>query len=126
VHRIKWDDNVLYPYKEWGWEVKDSDPSFDLFFTGVGGVVYPPNFFNGIEQKLEEIKNYIIVDDIFLNDLCRKQKMKVKRIEMQNNYKDINILPFKSKLCTINILFNNDCCLNKIKFHTTLLNCKNT
>lgn len=125
VHRIKWDDSVLYPYKEWEWEwdVKDSNPSFDLFFTGVGGVVYPENFFKKEDLDINEIKQYILVDDVFLNNLCRKRGFQIKKMDLQKNYTDISVLPFKTRLCSVNVLFNNNLCLKKIKFHETLKNC---
>ncbi|MCR5649853.1 MAG: hypothetical protein K6F86_01570 [Lachnospiraceae bacterium] len=44
VHRMRFDrDRNLLKYTDWIWEYKDPDrPSFDLFATGVGGVLYPP------------------------------------------------------------------------------------
>ena len=45
VHRMRFDRNRQpVRYMDWIWECKDSDePSFDLFATGVGGVLYPPS-----------------------------------------------------------------------------------
>lgn len=124
VHKIKYNDKGILPYKQWEWESKDIEASYDLFFTGVGGVVYPPNFFKEEDLNIDEIQKYIKVDDIFLNYLCRKQRIKVKRFETPH-YKDINILPFKIKLCNTNVLYNNDRCLNLIEFNTILNICKN-
>lgn len=43
AHRISFDrDGRLLPYMEWASEVADVDPSPLNFFTGVGGVLYPP------------------------------------------------------------------------------------
>lgn len=124
VHKIKYNDKGILPYKQWEWESKDIEASYDLFFTGVGGVVYPPNFFKEEDLNMDEIQKYINADDIFLNYLCRKQRIKVKRFETPH-YKDINILPFKMKLCNTNVLYNNDRCLNLIEFNTILNICKN-
>jgi hypothetical protein len=124
VHKIKYKENSILPYKQWEWESKETEASYDLFFTGVGGVVYPPNFFKKKDLNIEEIHKYIKTDDIFLNYLCRKYRIMVKRIPVQNSYEDINILPFKPDLYRINILYNNDLCLSKISFNEVLNDCK--
>lgn len=116
VHKIRYKNNKLLPYRLWEWETKDIGPSYDLFFTGVGGVVYPPNVFNKEDLNLERINDYKRVDDILLNWLCRKHNVKIRRVETQNNYIDINIVQNKAKLCTFNVLHNNDVYLNKINF----------
>jgi hypothetical protein len=124
VHKIKYDDKGILPYKQWDWESQETEASYDLFFTGVGGVVYPPNFFRKEDLNIEEIHKYIKTDDIFLNYLCRKHRIMVKRIPVQNSYEDIKILPFKLVLCRTNILYNNDLCLSKISFNEILNDCK--
>lgn len=124
VHKIKYNESGILPYKQWEWESLDTEASYDLFFTGVGGVVYPPNFFKKEDLNIEEIYKYIKTDDIFLNYLCRKNKIKIKRIPVQNSYEDIKILPFKPVLCRTNILYNNDICLSKISFNKILNDCQ--
>lgn len=124
VHKIKYKENSILPYKQWEWESTDYGPSYDLFFTGVGGVVYPPNFFKKEDLNIEEIHKYIKTDDIFLNYLCRKYGIMVRRIPIENNYKDINILPSKPTLCKTNVLYNNDICLSRIAFNDVLNRCK--
>lgn len=124
VHKIKYNEHGILPYRQWEWESKDTEPSFDLFFTGVGGVVYPPNFFKEEDLDINEVQKYIKTDDIFLNYLCRKQKIKIKRIPIQNEYKDLHIIPFKPMLCRINVGYNNDVCLNSIGFNELLKKCK--
>lgn len=120
IHKVKYENNRLLPYKQWEWESQELEPSYDLFFTGVGGVVYPPNAFNG-DLNLDIINEYLRVDDIVLNVLCRKHNIKVRRIPMRNNYKDINILPAKYNLCTYNTMYNNDIQLKKINFEKYLV-----
>lgn len=119
VHKIRYKDNKLLPYRLWEWESQETEASYDLFFTGVGGVVYPPGVFTN-DLNVYLINKYLEVDDILLNYLCRVHKIKVKRIKCQNPYKDINILKDRYNLCTKNILFNNDISLNKIKFKDVL------
>ncbi len=119
VHKIKYDNGKMLSYKLWDWESQETEASYDLFFTGVGGVVYPPGVFKD-DLNLELIKEYINVDDILLNYLCRKQGIKIKRIPLRDKYEDVNIIPFKIKLCSTNLMFNNDICLHKIQFEKLL------
>jgi hypothetical protein len=114
VHKIKYNDGKLLPYKLWEWDYK-GEYSPDLFFTGVGGVVYPPKAIVNL-LNIDDIKKYLYVDDILLNALCRKSKIKIRRIPIRNSYKDINLIPFKLRLCTKNVIYNNDLFLNKIEF----------
>ncbi len=42
AHRIKISKNGLEPYKKWAKKIKGGHASYLNFFTGVGGVLYPP------------------------------------------------------------------------------------
>lgn len=122
VHKIKY-TSYLFPYRLWEWESKETGPSYDLFFTGVGGVVYPPNIFNKEDLNLSVIKEYLFADDILLNYLCRKHRIKVRRFNMQKENIDINIVKNKIKLSTLNIILRNDSYLKKIKFFNLIKEC---
>lgn len=67
-HRImKSDDMVVLPYRKWKWNCKNiSKPSFELFATGVGTVLYPPNILKLTNADLPLIKDILCQDDIFL------------------------------------------------------------
>lgn len=114
-HRIKKFFNTLAPYKLWEFETTIEGPSDDLFFTGVGGVIYPPGIFKD-DINEDDIFKYIRVDDILLNYYAKRKGIKVRNIPSSYRYKDINVLPFKSKLCTLNIRLYNDEALKDIKF----------
>ena len=45
AHRIKMGFNYIMPYKKWEWFdiLKPGQDGYDIFFTGVGGVLYPPH-----------------------------------------------------------------------------------
>lgn len=43
AHRIKFDKDLLQPYKKWSKKIKGGQLSYLNFFTGVGGVLYPVN-----------------------------------------------------------------------------------
>ena len=43
AHRMLFRNNTLLPYNDWGFEsMYTKIPTFDLFATGVGGILYPP------------------------------------------------------------------------------------
>ena len=69
VHRMRFDrDRKLLKYTDWIWECKDPEkPSFDLFATGVGGVLYPPSV-TGLEcwRNTDFLKVCPWADDIWL------------------------------------------------------------
>lgn len=120
-HKIIRNSEGLLPYKNWEFDTKMEGPSNELFFTGVGGVIYPPGIFkNDINE--EDINNYIRVDDILLNYYAKRKGIKVRKIPSENKYKDIHLLLFKPKLCVLNIAHYNDEALQKIKFINVLNN----
>jgi hypothetical protein len=60
----------LRKYDYWVGECKTvTQPSMDLFATGVGGVLYPPNILKISDGNLEGIRNCLNADDIYLKYL---------------------------------------------------------
>ncbi len=56
------EDKKLLPYLNWKWEHNDySLPSFAVFPTGCGGVLYPPGVFNGTK----------LLDKMMISTICR-------------------------------------------------------
>lgn len=85
VHKMLFDkNNKLMPYESWKKEYnKELNPSFNLFATGVGGVLYPPNILNINDDLIPEIKKCLNADDIYLKYL--EIKKKIKTIYVKNN-----------------------------------------
>lgn len=79
VHKIKKDSNgKILPYKKWTYECKTvTTPSSELFATGVGGVLYPPDILKISDENLSEIYNILTADDIYLKYLENKLSIKV-------------------------------------------------
>ena len=79
VHKIRrGDDGTVLPYNEWQQRCKDeSGPSEDLFATGVGGVLYPPNILDLSEENKQGIKEVLFADDIYLKHLEQKRGIKI-------------------------------------------------
>lgn len=64
---IYYDTNGLAKkYKYWDLNNSIVTPTDNILFTGVGGILYPPNAFNISEKNLEDIYKYITVDDMYL------------------------------------------------------------
>jgi len=119
VHKIKYDkEGNPIEYAKWLYEYKSEafQPSFDLFATGVGGVLYPPNILNVDTIDINEIKKCLFADDIFLkkreNDLMKK----VVWVKNNNLYSGKEIKEFKGNgLALVNNLKNrNDEYIKKI------------
>lgn len=69
AHRINLDaDELPAPYSEWDLEVHSQEPSFRIFPTGAGGVLYPPGFFRAPEVRDPALilRNAPYADDIWL------------------------------------------------------------
>ena len=79
VHRIKKDKsgNIL-PYDKWEYECKTvKTPSKELFATGVGGVLYPPDILKVNDSYLEDIHKIITADDVYLKYIENKLNISV-------------------------------------------------
>ena len=80
VHKItKNADGTLKKYNDWEWEYTGSrEPSFKLFATGCGGVLYPPHIFTEEAFNSEAIKKHCLTtDDIWLKFMELKNNVKV-------------------------------------------------
>jgi hypothetical protein len=67
-HLMRYKKNgELYKYATWNFEYKKNfKANYDIFFTGVGGVLYPPDILNINKKYLNIIKETILGDDITL------------------------------------------------------------
>lgn len=68
-HLILKKANTILPYNKWKWDCKSiNKPSFELFATGVGTVLYPPNILKLSDDDLPMIKDMLCQDDIFFKN----------------------------------------------------------
>lgn len=68
----------LRKYDYWVGECKTvTQPSMDLFATGVGGVLYPPNILKISDGNLEGIRKCLNADDIYMKYLENMYKIPV-------------------------------------------------
>lgn len=68
VHRAKiYDNNELRPYKKWQMRISDYSASFLNFFTGAGGVLYPPNsLYKDVLDESLFLRHAPSADDVWL------------------------------------------------------------
>lgn len=70
VHKISYQDGVALGYGKWTREyTKCKTPRKDLFATGVGGVLYPPDILHIDDLSTEQIYKCLYADDILLKYL---------------------------------------------------------
>lgn len=83
AHRITFDKNKkIMPYLEWVWGVKKVKPSFNNFFTGAGGVLYPPNVLNKDVFNIELFQKLApLADDIWFWAMAVLNDIKVNVIK---------------------------------------------
>ena len=74
-------NNNILPYKQWIWNCKTiKEPSFELFATGVGTILYPPNILKISNDDIPMIKKLINQDDIFLKIKENNLNIKIKSV----------------------------------------------
>ena len=75
-------DNFVDKYAKWEKKVTNIlEPSYMLFATGVGGVLYPPDILKISDECLDDIMKSITADDIYLKKREEELSIKVKWVE---------------------------------------------
>lgn len=115
MHRIKFDNHKILPYREWEKGIMDTKESLFNFPVGIGGVLYPPHCFNN-EIFNEEffLKKCPNGDDIWFKAMALLNNFQAKRAEVsftQDDYMENDILSLRG-LQKENVGKN----LNDIKF----------
>ncbi|MBQ3784440.1 MAG: hypothetical protein II838_13545 [Lachnospiraceae bacterium] len=85
-HIIKYKSNGdIMPYNKWQWSSFDAQNNFNNFFTGVGGVLYPPNSF---DSEVFNEKVFLDIcktaDDVWLNAMARKKGTMIVKVPTKN------------------------------------------
>lgn len=82
AHEITLNDKEVLPYNKWnGLSMDIKGPLMKLLPVGVGGVLYPPYYFSGVEFNYEEIKNLApTTDDIWLRVVGLTKQIKVVKV----------------------------------------------
>jgi len=86
AHRMRLNTNQQFePYSQWDWGTNEIGPHRLNFFTGVGGVLYPPHCLD--ERVLDESTFMSIcrtADDVWLNAMALLKGTMVSRVSTRN------------------------------------------
>ncbi|MEA5549338.1 hypothetical protein VB816_30580, partial [Limnoraphis robusta CCNP1324] len=82
AHRMTFDSGRVRPYREWEWEAPGfQGPSFDLFPTGVGGVLYAPGH---LHREVMNERAYLQLspkaDDVWLKAMSLLNGVQCKKV----------------------------------------------
>ena len=116
---------ILHSYKHWNTTLSSNEPSFNNFFTGVGGVLYPPN---SLHKDIFNKNLFLSLapnnDDIWFWAMATLNKSRTVTID--NKYLEFCYIPGSQEdsLFNINVINNdNDRQLKNVFDHyPTLLN----
>lgn len=84
AHLIKTNNNHVLPYNSWIWCVKKTNDSRHILPTGVGGVLYPPNILDVENINVNELKQCLLADDIYLKVLENRKSISIKITDIDN------------------------------------------
>jgi len=86
----KEDSESFKPYSEWS-KIQQSNPSFNLFPTGVGGILYPPNSLHkDVTNRELFLKLSPTADDVWFKAMSLMNKTKV--ISVVCNFEEVQII----------------------------------
>lgn len=87
-HVIKYDSNgKMKPYNKWDWCSFDVHNNKNNFFTGVGGVLYPPKCFDSeIFNENVFLEICKTADDVWLNAMARKSGIRMCKAFGRNQH----------------------------------------
>jgi len=128
VHKIRYNtDGTPIDYMKWQIQYKDEymKPSFDLFATGVGGVLYPPNILDIDGVLIKDIDKSFFADDVYLK--WRENELGVQVVYTGNgkslNGKEVSNATVKSTgLALVNNLKNrNDAYIEQLGLRKTIV-----
>ena len=116
------------PYNNWPFVENMTCPQQDVFPTGVGGVLYPPNCCNEFVTDMGVIKKTCLrADDLWLNFMSRLNHTKVVQSGLKSTYMVLPDTSQQTALWLVNndvVQVGNDVQINEItKWSLTELNC---
>ena len=86
VHRMRLDDDGhLFPYREWSLRYKEAGIHKLNFFTGVGGVLYPPRCFDDeVFNQNEFLSECKYADDVWFNAMAIKNGIPINKVQTRS------------------------------------------
>jgi hypothetical protein len=87
AHRMAFEGHGLAPYDNWTFEITETDPAPDVFFTGVGGVFYPPGVFHEDVADCARLMELCpSTDDVWLNWMVRLGGAKIRKVGRKQRF----------------------------------------
>lgn len=81
AHRMARNGDGFLPYDQWQFEIPEPEAGPDVFFTGVGGVLYPPGVLPPQTLDIEQLTALCpTTDDVWLNWMARLNGATVRKI----------------------------------------------
>lgn len=119
AHKVLTENGKLLPYEKWEKQYNEERCGYDLFLTGVGGVLYPPNCFS--KEVLREdvfLKNSPNADDVWFWAMALTHGRKIRVV--QNHYKTLICTNFLSQLLSNNLYKKNKAGGNDVQLNNLM------
>lgn len=118
--RVNREGKVINPYNTWGFIVKEDSCSYDNFFTGLGGVLYPPH---SLHPKVMDERSFMTLvpdgDDIWFWGMALLKHTPInvfkKQISQFDNIPNTQDTALWNTNCKGE--FNNDCKIQNLFRH---------
>lgn len=82
AHVMKRSETGFQPYDSWHFNIRPARSAPDVFFTGVGGVLYPPGILHAHARNVETIQKLCpTTDDVWLNWMVRLNGASVRKVD---------------------------------------------
>ena len=116
-HYIQYRNNrEIKNYMEWEFEQQYiTNPDFNIFLTGNGGILYPPDILNINKNDLPLIYETLTTDDITLKYFSYRKGIACRWVRNNNINGILGLMPKTISLYSNNIKFNNDINIKKFK-----------
>lgn len=89
AHRMRRQGDGLAPYVEWDNQVDCVGETPNMFATGIGGVLYPPNVFHPDVTRADRFRELCpTTDDVWLNWMVRLAGTSVRRVNRIKRFRE--------------------------------------
>ena len=118
AHKIVLRDGEIAPYSEWiGLSPDEKGPDMRLIPIGVGGVLYPPDYFENVDFDVETIRKLCpTADDLWLKVIGIKNRYKAVKVDANSKEWFTIVSSQKKALMKTNVGMNmNDVSMKNLK-----------
>ena len=81
AHRMRPNQGGFEPYDTWQFNIRSASSDRSIFFTGVGGVLYPPSSLHQDVTNVAVLRELCpTTDDVWLNWMARLQRTPIRKV----------------------------------------------